>query len=206
MDPERNLVAWLDRKLFMGHLYNGMRDPEGIISTIPALGTTLIGVLTGHWLRSEGSHASKIVRMLLFGVLGLIAGLLWNYSFPINKNLWTSSFVLLTGGFALVFLSLLYWITEVKNWRGAWTMPTLVFGMNAIAGYIADALVYGPGYTFTARAPNGTMLNWHEAAQAHLEAAGFSVVHASLIYSISAVVFCWLLLLVLWRKRVFLKI
>ncbi len=75
MDPERNLVAWLDRTLFAGRLYNGVRDPEGIISTIPALGTTLIGVLTGHWLRSANSHATKIYRMLLFGVLGLDCGL-----------------------------------------------------------------------------------------------------------------------------------
>jgi len=206
MDPERNLVAWLDRTLFAGRLYNGVRDPEGIISTIPALGTTLIGVLTGHWLRSANSHATKIVRMLSFGALGLIAGLLWNQWFPINKNLWTSSFVLLTGGFALVFLSLLYWVTEVKGWRGAWTMPFLVFGMNAIVAYIADALVYGPGYTFTARAPNGTMLNWHEAAQAHLEAAGLSVPNASLVYSIASVGFCWMLLWVLWRKKLFVKI
>lgn len=206
MDPERNLVAWLDRTLFAGRLYNGVRDPEGIISTIPALGTTLIGVLTGHWLRSAESHATKIVRMLAFGFLGLIAGLVWNQWFPINKNLWTSSFVLLTGGFALVTLSILYWMTEVKGWRGVWTTPFLVFGMNAIAGYIADALVYGPGYSFTARAPNGTMLNWHEAAQSHLEAAGLSVTHASLVYSVASVLFCWMLLWVLWRKKIFLKV
>jgi len=206
MDPERNVVAWLDRTLFAGRLYNGVRDPEGIISTIPALGTTLIGVLTGHWLRSANSHATKIVRMLAFGVLGLIAGLLWNQWFPINKNLWTSSFVLLTGGFALVFLSLLNWMTEVKGWRGVWTMPFLVFGMNAIVAYIADALVYGPGYTFTARAPNGALLNWHEAAQAHLESFGFSVPNASLIYSIASVLFCWMLLWMLWRKKIFIKL
>jgi len=206
MDPERNLVAWLDRTLFAGRLYNGVRDPEGIISTIPALGTTLMGVLTGHWLRSQHSHTTKIARMLFFGVLGLIAGLLWNQWFPINKNLWTSSFVLFTSGFALVTLSLLYWMTEVKGWRGAWMTPFLVFGMNAIVAYIADALVYGPGYSFKAHAPNGAVVNWHEAAQAHLEAAGFSVANASLIYSIAAVGFCWFLLWVLWRKKIFLKI
>jgi predicted acyltransferase len=206
MDPERNLVAWLDRTLFAGRLYNGVRDPEGIISTIPALGTTLMGVLTGHWLRSANNHATKIYRMLLFGVVGVISGLLWNQTFPINKNLWTSSFVLFTGGFALLFLSLLYWVTEVKRWRGAWTMPILVFGMNAIVAYIADALVYGPGYTFTARAPNGNTMNWHEAAQAHLEATGLSVPSASVIYSMASVLFCWILLWMLWRRKIFLKI
>jgi len=119
MDPERNIVAWLDRKLLMGRLYNGVRDPEGLISTIPAIGTVLIGVLTGQWLRSNASPRTKVLRMTCVGVIGLAAGLFWNRWFPINKNLWTSSFVLLTGGFSLAFLGLLYWIIEIKNWRRA---------------------------------------------------------------------------------------
>jgi predicted acyltransferase len=86
MDPERNIVAWLDRKLFMGRLYNGMRDPEGLLSTIPAIGTILIGVLTGHWLRSEKSASTKALRMLCVGIPTLLAGLIWNRWFPINKN------------------------------------------------------------------------------------------------------------------------
>src|SRR2546429_5912291 len=106
MDPDRNIVAWLDRKLFMGRLYNVTRDPEGIISTIPAIGTILIGVVTGYWLRSEKSPATKAIRLLLFGILGLVAGRIWHIWFPINKNLWTSSFVLFTAGFALGFLAL----------------------------------------------------------------------------------------------------
>lgn len=206
MDPDRNLVAWLDRTLFMGRLYNVTRDPEGIISTIPAIGTALLGVVTGQWLRSEKSPHTKAIRMLVFGLLGLAAGLLWNRWFPINKNLWTSSFVLLTAGFALVFLSLLYWMTEIKRWRGPWTMPLLVFGMNAIAGFIADSLVYGPGYSFTVKAADGATLNWHEAAQAWLESHGMAVANASLIYSFGAVLFCWTLLWLLWRKRIFLKV
>src|SRR5712691_9348601 len=164
MDPERNLVAWLDRKLFMGRLYNGMRDPEGLISTIPAIGTILMGVLTGHWLRSEKTPEAKAFRMFCVGIPVLAAGLIWNRWFPINKNLWTSSFVLLTGGFALIFLALLYWAVEIKKWRGLWTMPILVFGMNAIAGFVADSMVWGPGYTFTIKNAGGGTLNWHEAA------------------------------------------
>jgi predicted acyltransferase len=206
MDQMQNLPAWLDRKLFMGHLYDGTRDPEGILHTIPAIGTTLIGVLTGHWLKT-GKRAAKLIGgMALIGVLGLLSGLLWNRWFPINKNLWTSSFVLFSGGFALLFLSLLYWITEVKRWRGRWTMPILVFGMNAIAGFVADALVYGPGYSFTAKGPTGATMNWHEAAQAYLEAAGLSTANASLVYSLGAVLFCWLLLWLLWRRKIFLKV
>jgi len=206
MDQERNIVAWLDRKLFPGRLYNGTRDPEGIISTIPAIATTLIGVLTGNWLRSERSNRTKAVGMVCFGILGLAAGWAWNSRFPINKNLWTSSFVLFTAGFAMVFLAFLYWVLEIKNWRGGWTMPILVFGMNAIAGFVADSLVYGPGYSFVAKAPNGAVVSWHEAAQARLESVALDAANASLVYSVVAVLFCWLLLWLLWRKRVFIKV
>jgi predicted acyltransferase len=206
MDPVQNLPAWLDRKLFMGHLYDGARDPEGIIHTIPAIGTTLIGVLTGHWLKSKRSASQLISGMALFGILGMLGGELWNRRFPINKNLWTSSFVLFSGGFCLLFLSLLYWMTEVKRWRGKWTMPILVFGMNAIAGFVADSMIYGPGYTFTVTMRSGAKLNWHEAAQAHLEAAGLSVANASLVYSLGALVICWIMLWLLWRKKIFLKV
>jgi predicted acyltransferase len=205
MDPDKNIAAWFDRKLFMGHLFEGMRDPEGIISTIPAIATTLIGVLTGYWLRSNRTRGTIAIRMLLFGVLGLAAGEIWNVWFPINKNLWTSSFVLFTGGFALVFLAFLYWILEIKRWRGVWTMPILVFGMNAIAGFVADSFVYGPGYSFTVRGANGTAIAWHDAAQARLESLGANPANASLIYSMAALLFCWLLLWPLWRKRIFIK-
>ena len=205
MDPDKNIAAWFDRKLFAGHLFEGTRDPEGILSTIPAIATTMIGVLTGHWLRS--ALAPKIIarNMVLFGILGLIAGEFWNAWFPINKNLWTSSFVLFTGGFALVFLALLYWILEIKRWRGAWTMPILVFGMNAIAGFVADSFVYGPGYSFTVKGADGSAIAWHDAAQARLMALGANAANASLLYSMAALLFCWFLLWLLWRKRIFIK-
>lgn len=85
-------------------------------------------------------------------------------------------------------------------------MPILVFGMNAIAGFVADSFIYGPGYTFTARGPNGATMNWHEAAQTWLEAAGLATANASLVYSLAAVAICWFLLWLLWRKKIFLKI
>lgn len=206
MDMNRNLAAWFDRKLFMGHLYDGTRDPEGIVSTIPAVATTLIGLLTGHWLRSEKSKTAKVTYLFIFGVFGLVAGDVWNRWFTINKNLWTSSFVLFSGGFCLIFLAFLYWALEIKQWRGAWTMPILVFGMNAIAGFVADSFVYGPGYSFTVKGNNGTAISWHDAAQTWLISAGARPANASLIYSLGAVLFCWLLLWMLWRKKIFIKV
>jgi predicted acyltransferase len=206
MDPDKNIAAWLDRKLFMGHLFDGTRDPEGIISTIPAIATTLIGVLTGYWLRSNRTRGTIAMRMLIFGILGLIAGEVWNVWFPINKYIWTSSFVLFTGGFSLVFLAFLYWVIEIKRWRGAWTVPILVFGMNAIAGFVADSLVYGPGYSFTVKGADGTAVAWHDAAQARLMSLGANAANASLLYSLGALLFCWVLLWLLWRKKIFLKV
>jgi len=206
MDPEHNLAAWLDRKLLMGHLYDRVRDPEGLISTLGAVGTTLIGVLTGQWLRRDLGSTANALRMAACGILLLVSGLVWDRWFPINKNLWTSSFVLFTGGFALIFLGILYWAIEIKNWRGTWTMPILVLGMNAIAGFVADSFVYGPGYTFTVTTANGTTMSWHEAAQAKLMAFGLTAPHASLVYSVLALLFCWLLLWFLWRKRIYIKV
>jgi predicted acyltransferase len=205
MDQNKNIVAWFDRKLFMGHLFDGTRDPEGIISSIPAIASTLIGVLTGHWLRSNRARRTIVIRMVMFGILCVIAGEVWNVWFPINKYLWTSSFALLMGGFALMFLALLYWILEMKRWRGAWTMPILVFGMNAIAGFVADSFVYGPGYSFTVKGAGGTAVMWHDAAQARFQSLGLNPANASLLYSIGALLFCWILLWLLWRKRIFLK-
>jgi predicted acyltransferase len=206
MDANGNIAAWLDRKLFMGHLYNGNRDPEGIIHTIPAVATTLIGVLTGSWLRSGRDRGTIALRMLFFGILGLVTGEVWNIWFPINKNLWTSSFVAFAGGFSLVVLAFLYWVLEIKQWRGTWTMPILVFGMNAIAGFVADSFVYGPGYSWSVKGANGATILLHDAAQARLDALIADPANAALLFSVASVLFCWVLLWLLWRKRVFLKV
>jgi predicted acyltransferase len=140
LDPDRNIVAWLDRKLLAGHLYEGTRDPEGLISTIPAVATNLLGILTGEWLRSERSQRVKAFGLAGFGGIGVIAGVVMNAWFPINKKLWTSSFVVFTAGMALVCLALCYWLVDIQRWRG-WTKPILVFGANSIVAYIfADFL------------------------------------------------------------------
>lgn len=89
LDPNRNLTAYLDRHIFPGRLYEGVRDPEGLLSTLPAVGTTLLGMLTGMWLRSQHSPSRKVLGMLAAGVLGILLGLVWGHWFPINKKLWT---------------------------------------------------------------------------------------------------------------------
>jgi len=206
LDPYKNIGAWLDRKLFMGHLYNETRDPEGIVSTIPAIATTLLGVLAGEWLKTSHTHQKKAVRMLVFGVAGLVAGLVLDKAwFPINKNVWSSSFVIFAAGFTLILLSALYWIVEIRGWK-RWTMPALVFGTNAIAGFVADSVVYGPMYSLKAHGADGKLVLWQQYAYAHLYPLIPSAPIASLVYSIAAVLFCWTLVWLLYRKQIFIKV
>ena len=208
LDPDRNLAAWLDRKLLMGHLYEGTRDPEGVLSTIPAIASSLLGVLTGEWLRSNRTALSKALGMLMFGIAGLAAGKFFNIWFPINKKLWTSSFVLFTAGFALVVLALCYWALDVRKLRGRWTMPALVFGMNAIGAYVFSEVL--------AAVLGSWQMNLKDYGSASLQEIIYYGVfsspgaapsaNASLAYSLSFVLVCWLAMWLLYRKRIFLKI
>ena len=200
LDPDRNIVAWLDRKLFMGHLYEGTRDPEGLLSTIPAVSTCLLGLLTGKWLRSAQAPRTKAAFLCSAGMLLFIAGELWNGWFPINKKLWTSSYVLLTAGLALICLAFCYWLADIKQYRGLWTKPFLIFGANAIAAYIFSEALAG-----VSRINIGP-----SSIQEHVYASVFSPLaspaNASLLYAIAYVVLCWIPMAFLYRKRIFLKI
>src|SRR5258707_2984489 len=142
LGKDDNLGAYIDRTLMDGHLWSESVtwDPEGFLSTLPAIASLLIGILAGEWLRSDRRPGRKALGLAAAGLALLIAGRLIHPYFPINKNLWTSSFVLFTGGFAMLTLAACYWIVDVRAWR-AWTGPILVFGMNAILAYGLAALV-----------------------------------------------------------------
>ncbi len=200
LDPDRNLAAWLDRKLLFGHLYEGTRDPEGVISTIPAIATCLLGVLTGEWLRSDRSPRAKAFGMALFGVVGLALGAFLNLWFPINKKLWTSSYVIFTAGLALVCLALSYWLLDIRKWRRGAT-PFLVFGMNAIAAYF-----FGEIAAHLLSRLHLHSLTWQEAIYQRLFASLASPSNASLLYALFFVFVCWAAMWILYRRRIFLKI
>jgi len=201
LDPDRNIAAWLDRKLLMGHLYEGTRDPEGVLSTIPALATCLAGLLTGKWLRTANSAAKKAVAMLAVGVLAILVGKTWDVWFPINKKLWTSSYVIFTAGLALICLAACYWVVDVKRLRGAWTKVILVLGTNAIAAYFFSEFVaklieniHIGGMTIQ------QFIYWR------LFAPFASPANASLLFALTYVAFCWGAMALLYRKRIFIKI
>jgi predicted acyltransferase len=202
LDPDRNLAAWLDRQLLAGHLYEGTRDPEGVLSTIPAVATSLLGMLTGQWLRSPRSAHKKALGMAAFGLAGVIAGKILNLGFPINKKLWTSSYVIFTAGLALLCLALCYWIVDVRKWRGLWTKPLLVFGMNAIAAYVfAELISHLLDHMHTA---GGT--TWQDFIYQNMFARLGSPANASLLYALAYVLMCWAAMYGLYRKGIFLKI
>ena len=202
-DPRANLTAYVDRCVLPGRLYNGFRDPEGLVSTMPALATTLLGVLTGIWLRSKRSASQKNIWMMIAGVVAIGLGLIWNQWFPINKNLWTSSYVLFAGGCSLVGLAICYWAIEIKEWKRGWTDFWLVFGTNAITVYVISELLN----------PVLNIIRVHDGKltlQRYIFLKVFAPIHnlpiASLLYAICFMLVCFLPGAILYRKRIFLKV
>ena len=202
LDHDANIVAWLDRQIFSArHLYEGTRDPEGLLSTIPAIGTTLIGVLAGLFLRSPRSDSQKALGLTVAGLISVVLGAIWNPWFPINKKLWTSSFVLFAAGWSLLILAAFWYLVQVRNQkRGTW--PLLVFGTNAITAYVISE-VMAACLSNVHVGPHMNVLSWtyHQIAR---------VVTwpplGSLAYSLFYVLVCWLIVLPLYRKRIFIKI
>ncbi len=141
LSPDGNLASWLDRMILDGHLWQGTWDPEGLLSTLPAVGTALLGIFTGEWLRSDASGAAKTRGLVVVGVAATAVGLTWDLVFPINKNLWTSSYVVFTAGTALTTLGLLFWLIDVRQNRGVWHEWMVVYGRNAILVFVASGMV-----------------------------------------------------------------
>jgi len=141
LTPEGNLSFYIDRLWLPGKfvVYRTLGDNEGILSTLPAISTTLLGVLSGHWLRSSYTYNKKVLGLLAAGVVSLLLGLLWNVVFPINKIIWTSSYVLFAGGWSMLLLCLFYWIIDVMGYA-KWAFPFVVIGLNPITIYVAQSL------------------------------------------------------------------
>ncbi len=201
LTPEGNLAAWLDRLTMYNHLYiEHVRDPEGILSTIPAIGTCLLGVFTGEWLRSARSSSQKLLGMLAAGVVGVVLGTLWAYEFPINKNLWTSSYVLFAGGLALLFLGFCYWTIDIKGWK-AWGKPFMMMGMNPLALYALASLI--AHVSINVHIGDETLKSWvYDRLYAHVA----SPYNASMLYGLTYVVAFLILGWILYRRKIFLKV
>jgi predicted acyltransferase len=140
LTPEGNLAAYIDQAVLQGHTYEPTWDPEGILSTVPAVATTLSGVWVGQLIRARPPTGARAGALLLLGAMAIALGLGWHQWFPINKNLWTSSYVVFTSGAAVLCFAVCYGLIEVCGWR-RWAQPAMVYGMNALAVFVLSGLV-----------------------------------------------------------------
>jgi predicted acyltransferase len=205
LDPNQNWVAWLDRKLLMGHLYEGVRDPEGLLSDIPAMGTILFGVLAGKWMRQPITLGKKAAGLLGASITGLVLGNIWNIWFPINKKLWTSSYVLFAAGCTLLLMAICFYAVEIKQWTRGWTYPWLVFGSNAITAYIISELLAG-GIGAVEFRDGGQVTNLQQYIYNHYFYPLVNPSFGSLLYALTYVLVCFVPVLVMYRKKIFLKV
>jgi predicted acyltransferase len=202
LSPDGNLAAYLDRLILGDRLWAGTWDPEGMLSTFPAVATTLLGIFTGEWLRSEASLERKTGGLLLAGMVGVGLGLLWDLSFPINKGLWTSSYVVFTAGAGLLLLGAFFWAMEVKG-RRAWAQPFVVYGMNAIAVFVASGMV-AKQMGLTRVGSGGVSVKGWIYEELFVPWAG--PLNGSLAFAISYVL-AWLAIMwIFYRRRIFIKI
>jgi predicted acyltransferase len=207
LGKDENLAAYIDRALMGGHLWSESKtwDPEGFLSTLPAIATALIGILAGEWMRSERRGPRKVSGLLVAGVVLMLAGRLLDPYFPINKNLWTSTYVIFTGGLAMLLLALCYWIVDLRGSR-KWAAPFLVFGMNAILAYALAAIVSETSIDFEFAGAGGSAETLHGWLYNNFFVPYMSPKNASLAF---AVFFVALILVLLWplsHKKIFVRV
>lgn len=195
LSQEGCLVGYIDRTLFPGHLYMGDGDPgfdpEGLLSTLPAIVTAMLGMFTGEFVRRKDLDGNrKALYMAAAALVMLVLGYIWNIWFPINKKLWTSSFVLVLGAFSLASFALFYWVIDVKGWD-RWTMPFKVIGMNSITIFMAQKF-FSFGYTRDYFL-KGVMELCSDPVAKVINYGGYVLV-------------CWLFLYFLYKKKIFLKV
>ena len=190
LTPAGNLASYIDQRFLPGNFccfrYG---DNEGLLSTIPAVATALLGVLCGHWLMGTASSAKKVRGLLAAGVISLVVAVVWGRVFPINKLLWTSSYVLFAGGWSMLLLGAFYWIIDYRGWR-MWAFPFIVIGLNPITIYVAQG-VFDFGII------------------ANIFVHGF-IDHFGdikpVLFAVSVVTVKWLFLYFLYRQKIFLKV
>ena len=206
---DRNLAAYLDRAILTTkHTWTGSVtfDPEGILSTFPAIATAMLGVLAGRWIvQREKPLLERIAGLFAAGALGMVLGLMWNWSFPINKNLWTSSYVIFTAGMACVSLATIMWIVDYANVKW-WTKPLVVFGVNPIVAFVGSGVMARLIYTLWKVDYNGRSISIQSAIYQAGYASWLPPRVASLAFALSFVLLWYGILLVLYRRNIILKV
>jgi predicted acyltransferase len=208
LEPATNLGAWLDRTVFTeNHLWQSSKtwDPEGLMGTVPAIATCLTGVLAGIWLKKENlKNSYNLFSIIGTGVGMILVALAWDVVFPINKSLWTSSFVLFTAGLAIIFLSLSFWFIDLKG-HHRFVTPFIAFGRNAITAYIIGG--YLP--MLIAMIPltaNGHKTNLWSYTYTNFLTPNFSPENASLLAAVVTVVLSFIPIWFMYKKNIIVKV
>jgi predicted acyltransferase len=214
-DPPRTLAAWTDR-LFLdwsrwglgNHLWINSQtwDPEGVLSTVPAICTAMLGNLAGRWIaQKERPIMERIVGMYAAGSLGMVVALMWNWVFPINKSLWTSSYVLFTAGVALLSIATIMWLVDVHNFKG-WTKPAVIYGVNPIIAFVGSGVMARCIYSIFKVTSDGKRIPLEAWLYQTFYLSWLSPINASLAFAVSFVVLWYLILLVLSKRNIILKV
>jgi predicted acyltransferase len=199
------LACVFDRRWLGQHMQYETHDPEGLLSTLPAIATTLIGVLAGRGLISRRPETRKVEALAAGGAVLAVLGYVWRLWFPLNKQLWTSSYAAFTSGVTLVGFAACHWLVEARGWK-SWARPLEVLGRNALLAYFASGLFYGlQEYVDVQRADGGTtdLKLW---LTDHLFGSWLAPKDASLAYALFFLGVCWLFMALLYRKKMFLKV
>jgi predicted acyltransferase len=206
---DRNLAAWLDRAILTTkHTWTGSVsfDPEGPLSTIPAIATAMLGVLAGRWIgERDRSLLERMCGLFAAGSLGMVLGLMWNWSFPINKSLWTSSYVVFTAGMACVALATIMWIVDQNGIRW-WTKPFVIFGLNPIVAFVGSGVMARLIYTLWHVDYQGKSVSLVEAIYQGLLVPWLPPRVASLAFALAFVLLWFGILTVLYKKNIVLKV
>ena len=214
MDIRMNLVSWLDRLVMPNHLYleypdHNLRDPEGLLSNLPAFGTTLLGVLAGTWLRGQRAAKTTAMGLAAGAVACLALGYLWSMEFPLNKNMWTSSFVLVAAGYSLTVLTITYVLVDVLGWGKGQSKgllyPALVLGANSITAYMFSEIVPGllERIHFVSDGKQTNPLLWlADHVFIHMPTPGWQ----AFAFSFFTLAYCFIPVWILYRKKIFVKV
>lgn len=211
LEPGKDAGAWIDRLLLDGHLWAQSRtwDPEGLLSTVPALCSQLLGVLAGRWLLAQQSQADKTVWMLLAGLLLLWLGAILDVILmPINKSLWTPSFCLFTTGWALLLFAAFYWLLDARPQAIAlrWSKPLTIYGMNALFIFAFSGLVAKLLGFITLAQPDGSRITLAAWLYAPLRALDIAPVNSSLLYALLFNAAMFAVAWFMWRNKWYVKV
>jgi predicted acyltransferase len=207
-DKTCNLAAYIDRMIItVPHIWSQGKvyDPEGILSTIPAIVTCLSGVLAGTWLKTKRDDYQKVSGILFFGVVLFALGWICNSFFPINKALWTSSYVLATSGLALLMLGCCYWLIDIKGYK-AWAKPFIIFGANALALFVFSAFFSRMLSALHVTGSDGQRISIGEWIYNNVFLALFQPINASLAFAICFILLWLFLMWLLYRKKIYIRV